>query len=136
MVTIGFILGCLCVLICSGLMTAYSNANKIYLNLESKKSDQSNHFLKIITEQPRLFIGSLKVANSIFITGLCLLFFVHFFDSYEFIDIYKVIIFIICLYIVAKFIPQTIVKPFANEIIIASKPLINFVLKLFGSIAK
>lgn len=135
MVTFGFIFASICVLICSGLMTAYSNANKIYLNLESKKHETNNHYLKIVTEQPRLFIGALKVGNSIFITLLSLLFFTTFLDTYELDDSWKVVVFLMLLYIIAKFIPQTFVKPFANEIILAAKPFIQLILKLFGSIA-
>lgn len=135
MVTFGFIFASICVLICSGLMTAYSNANKIYLNLESKKHDTNNHYLKIVTEQPRLFIGALKVGNSIFITLLSLLFFTTFLDTYEWAAAWKVVVFLVLLYIIAKFIPQTFVKPFANEIIFAAKPFIQLILKLFGSIA-
>ncbi|MDO5636631.1 MAG: hemolysin family protein [Myroides sp.] len=136
MVTFGFIFASICVLICSGLMTAYSNANKIYLNLESKKHETNNHYLKIVTEQPRLFIGALKVGNSIFITLLSLLFFTTFLDTYELDDSWKVVVFLMLLYIIAKFIPQTFVKPFANEIILAAKPFIQLILKLFGSIAQ
>ena len=136
MVTFGFIFASICVLICSGLMTAYSNANKIYLNLESKKHDTNNHYLKIVTEQPRLFIGALKVGNSIFITLLSLLFFTTFLDTYEWAAAWKVVVFLVLLYIIAKFIPQTFVKPFANEIILAAKPFIQLILKLFGSIAQ
>lgn len=136
MVTFGFIFASICVLICSGLMTAYSNANKIYLNLESKKHDTNNHYLKIVTEQPRLFIGALKVGNSIFITLLSLLFFTTFLDTYERDAAWKVVVFLVLLYIIAKFIPQTFVKPFANEIILAAKPFIQLILKLFGSIAQ
>lgn len=117
-------------------MTAYSNANKIYLNLESKKHETHNHYLKIVTEQPRLFIGALKVGNSIFITVLSLLFFTTFLSSYELADGWKVVVFLILLYIIAKFIPQTFVKPFANEIILAAKPFIQIILKLFGSVAQ
>ena len=120
MVTFGFIFASICVLICSGLMTAYSNANKIYLNLESKKHDTNNHYLKIVTEQPRLFIGALKVGNSIFITLLSLLFFTTFLDTNEWDAAWKVVVFLVLLYIIAKFIPQTFVKPFANEIILAA----------------
>ena len=136
MVTFGFIFASICVLICSGLMTAYSNANKIYLNLESKKHDTNNHYLKIVTEQPRLFIGALKVGNSIFITLLSLLFFTTFLDTNEWDAAWKVVVFLVLLYIIAKFIPQTFVKPFANEIILAAKPFIQLILKLFGSIAQ
>lgn len=136
MVTFGFIFASICVLICSGLMTAYSNANKIYLNLESKKHDTNNHYLKIVTEQPRLFIGALKVGNSIFITLLSLLFFTTFLETYEWDAAWKVVVFLVLLYIIAKFIPQTFVKPFANEIILAAKPFIQLILKLFGSIAQ
>ena len=136
MVTFGFIFASICVLICSGLMTAYSNANKIYLNLESKKHDTNNHYLKIVTEQPRLFIGALKVGNSIFITLLSLLFFTTFLDTYVWDAAWKVVVFLVLLYIIAKFIPQTFVKPFANEIILEAKPFIQLILKLFGSIAQ
>lgn len=117
-------------------MVAYSNANKIYLNLESKKTDHTNQYLKTVTEQPRLFIGSLKVGNSIFITALSLLFFTTFLNSYEFDDLWKVLLFLFLLYIISKFLPQTFVKPFANEIILAAKPFIQIILKLFGSIAQ
>jgi len=117
-------------------MIAYSNANKIYLNLESKKNEDKNHYLKTVTEQPRLFIGSLKVGNSIFITVLSLLFFTTFLHSYETDDLWKIVVFLVILYIISKFIPQTFVKPFANEIIVAAKPFIQIILKLFGNIAQ
>src|SRR5690606_28628269 len=78
MITFGFIFYRICVLICSWLKISYSNANKIYLNLQSKKNEDNYHYLKTVTEQPRLFIGSLKVGNSIFITVLSLLFFTTF----------------------------------------------------------
>ncbi len=136
MITFGFIFLSIAVLICSGLMVAYSNANKIYLNLESKKTDADNHYLKTVTEQPRLFIGALKVGNSIFITILSLLFFTTFLNSYEFDDLWKVLLFLFLLYIISKFIPQAFVKPFANEIILAAKPFIQVILKLFGTIAQ
>lgn len=136
MVVFGFIFLSVAVLICSGLMVAYSNANKIYLNLESKKSEDTNNYLKIVTEQPRLFIGSLKVANSIFTTVLSLLFFTTFLISYEFDDSWKVVLFLFLLYIISKFLPQTFVKPFSNDIIIVSKPLIQVILKIFGPIAQ
>jgi len=136
MITFGFIFLSIAVLICSGLMVAYSNANKIYLNLESKKTDADNHYLKTVTEQPRLFIGALKVSNSIFITVLSLLFFTTFLNSYEFDDLWKVLLFLFLLYIISKFIPQAFVKPFANEIILTAKPFIQVILKLFGTIAQ
>lgn len=136
MIVFGFIFLSIAVLICAGLMVAYSNANKIYLNLESKKSESHNHYLKIVTEQPRLFIGALKVASSIFITALSLLFFTTFLNSYEADDFWKVLLFLLLLYIISKFIPQTFVKPFANEIILWAKPFIQIILKLFGSIAQ
>lgn len=136
MIIFGFIIISIAVLICSGLMVAYSNANKIYLNLESKKTDTDNHYLKTVTEQPRLFIGALKVGNSVFITILSLLFFTTFLNSYEFDDFWKVLLFLFLLYIVSKFIPQAFVKPFANEIILAAKPFIQVILKLFGTIAQ
>lgn len=136
MITFGFIFLSIAVLICSGLMVAYSNANKIYLNLESKKTDADNHYLKTVTEQPRLFIGALKVGNSIFITILSLLFFTTFLNSYEVDDLWKVLLFLFLLYIISKFLPQTFVKPFANEIILTAKPFIQVILKLFGSIAQ
>lgn len=136
MITFGFIFLSIAVLICSGLMVAYSNANKIYLNLESKKTDADNHYLKTVTEQPRLFIGALKVGNSIFITVLSLLFFTTFLNSYEFDDLWKVLLFLFLLYIISKFIPQAFVKPFANEIILTAKPFIQVILKLFGTIAQ
>lgn len=136
MITFGFIFLSIAVLICSGLMVAYSNANKIYLNLESKKTDTDNHYLKTVTEQPRLFIGALKVGNSIFITVLSLLFFTTFLNSYEFDDLWKVLLFLFLLYIISKFIPQAFVKPFANEIILTAKPFIQVILKLFGTIAQ
>lgn len=136
MIIFGFIFFSIAVLICSGLMVAYSNANKIYLNLESKKTEANNHYLKTVTEQPRLFIGSLKVGNSIFITALSLLFFTTFLDSYETDDLWKILLFLFLLYIVSKFLPQTFVKPFANDIILTAKPFIQIILKLFGSIAQ
>ena len=136
MVALGFIFLSLAVLICSGLMVAYSNANKIYLNLESKKNETNNHYLKIVTEQPRLFIGALKVGNSIFITALSLLFFTTFLNSYEFDDLWKVLLFLLLLYIISKFLPQTFIKPFANEIILLAKPVIQIILKLFGTVAQ
>lgn len=136
MITFGFVFLSIAVLICSGLMVAYSNANKIYLNLESKKTDVHNHYLKTVTEQPRLFIGALKVGNSIFITALSLLFFTTFLNSYEVDDLWKVLLFLFLLYIISKFIPQTFVKPFANDIILTAKPFIQIILKLFGNIAQ
>src|SRR5690606_4889881 len=84
------------------------------LNLESKKHDTNNHYLKIVTEQPRLFIGALKVGNSIFITLLSLLFFTTFLETYEWDAAWKVVVFLVLLYIIAKFIPQTFVKLFAS----------------------
>ncbi len=136
MITFGFIFLSIAVLICSGLMVAYSNANKIYLNLESKKLETDNHYLKVVTEQPRLFIGALKVGNSIFITILSLLFFSTFLNSYELDDLWKVLLFLFLLYFISKFLPQTFVKPFANDIILTTKPLIQIILKLFGSVAQ
>lgn len=136
MIVFGFIFLSIAILICSGLMVAYSNANKIYLNLESKKADDENNYLKIVTEQPRLFIGALKVGNNLFITILSMLFFTTFFDSYEIDDLWKVLLFLFLLYLISKFIPQTFVKPFANDIILAAKPLIQIILKIFGSLAQ
>lgn len=136
MVTFAFILFSIGILICSGLMISYSNANKIYLNLESKKNESNNTYLKIITEQPRLFIGSLKVGNSIFISVISFLFFVTFFDSYEFDDVWQVLVYLFYLYIISKFIPQTFVKPFANEIILNAKFFIDAILNIFGPIAQ
>lgn len=136
MIIFGFIFLSIAVLICSGLMVAYSNANKIYLNLESKKTEANNHYLKTVTEQPRLFIGSLKVGNSIFITALSLLFFTTFLNTYEADDLWKILLFLFLLYIISKFLPQTFVKPFANDIILTAKPFIQIILKLFGSIAQ
>lgn len=136
MLTLGFVFSSICILICSGLMVAYANANKIYLNLESKKITTDNHYLKIVTEQPRLFIGALKVGNNIFITLLSLLFFTTFLNTYEIDDIWKVALFLFLLYTFSKFIPQTFVKPFATEIILASKYFILFVLKFFGPAAQ
>src|SRR5690606_24343767 len=136
MITFGFILFSICVLICSGLMIAYSNANKIYLNLESKKNEDKNHYLKTVTEQPRLFIGSLKVGNSIFITVLSLLFFTTFLHSYETDDLWKIAVFLIILYIISKLIPQTFVKPFDNENILATNPIIKIIQKILGGKAR
>lgn len=136
MIIFGFIFFSIGILICSGLMVSYSNANKIYLNLESKKNENKNQYLKTITEQPRLFIGSLKVGNSIFITMISFLFFVAFLNSYEIDDLWMIFIFLISLYIISKFIPQTFVKPFANEIIVSSKPFIQIILNIFGPIAQ
>lgn len=136
MIALGFIVCSLGILICAGLMVAYSNANKIYLNLESKKNDTENNYLKIVTEQPRLFIGALKVGNSIFMTVGSFLLFVTYLNTYQPSDWWHVIVFIFVLYVVAKFVPQTFVKPFANEIILAAKPFIQLVIKFFGPIAQ
>ncbi len=136
MITFGFIFLSIFILICSGLMVAYSNSNKIYLNLESKKNEAKNQYLKTVTEQPRLFIGSLKVGNSISITVISFLFFVTFLETYEFSDSWMVLLFLLLLYLISKFIPQTFVKPFANEIILTSKFFIRLILKIFGPAAK
>lgn len=117
-------------------MVAYSNSNKIYLNLESKKNEAKNEYLKTVTEQPRLFIGSLKVGNSISITVISFLFFTTFLKTYEISDSWMVLLFLFLLYLISKFIPQTFVKPFANEIILLSKFFIRIILKIFGPVAK
>lgn len=136
MITFGFIFLSIFILICSGLMVAYSNSNKIYLNLESKKNEAKNEYLKTVTEQPRLFIGSLKVGNSISITVISFLFFTTFLETYEISDSWMVLLFLFLLYLISKFIPQTFVKPFANEIILLSKFFIRVILKTFGPVAK
>lgn len=135
MITFAFIIFSIGILVCAGLMVAYSNANKIYLNLESKKNESKNQYLKTVTEQPKFFIGTLKVGNSICITAISFIFFVTYLNTYHLKDIWLVIAFLFYIYILAKFIPQTFVKPFANEIILVAKPFIQINTKLFGSIA-
>ncbi len=135
MIVFGFVFLSICIIICSGLMVAYANANKIYLNIESKKTESNNNYLKTVTEQPYLFIGSLKICISVFVTLHALLFFTHFYQPSTFKSIWLTIIYIFFMYLFTKFIPQTLFKPFANETLIASKPIIEILLKIFGNTA-
>lgn len=135
MIVFGFVFFSICIVICSGLMVAYANANKIYLNIESKKAETNNNYLKTVSEQPYLFIGALKISNSVFVTLHALLFCNNYLLQINNKSIWLVVSYIFLMYLLTKFIPQTLFKPFANETIIAAKPIIQFLLKFFGNIA-
>src|SRR5690606_10120003 len=49
----------------SSLIAAYTYSNKIFLNLESKKDNITSYTLNVLSENPRLYISSLKAGNTI-----------------------------------------------------------------------
>ena len=113
----------------SSLIVAYTYSNKIYLNLESKKESITSYTLKVLAENPRLYISSLKVGNTICLVIFSFYFFNFFSTNFQQIAItYGELVFwitaifsaTILIYIFSKFIPQTFVKPFANQILVNS----------------
>lgn len=125
----------------SSLIIAYTYSNKIFLNLESKKENITSYTLKILSENPRLYISTLKAGNTI-----ALVIFSFYYISYtelhliqnNSINLLNVLIYIsiavILVYIFSKFIPQTFIKPYANQVILNSNLPIRIIIKLFSPI--
>lgn len=134
-----------CLLVFSSLIVAYTHANKIFLNLESKKESVASYTLKLLTDNPRLYISSLKLGNGLFLVLFCVYFYkwfaevtVSFQQSYTentFLTAYIVLL-IFWVYVVSKFVPQTFVKPYATQIITKYDLLVTIFLKIFSPIAR
>lgn len=129
----------------SSLIVAYTYSNKIYLNLESKKESITSYTLKVLAENPRLYISSLKVGNTICLVIFSFYFFNFFSTNFQQIAItYGELVFwitaifsaTILVYIFSKFIPQTFVKPFANQILVNSNLSVKILIKIFSPITK
>jgi len=137
------LLSLLLILVFSSLIVAYNYSNKIYLNLESKKESVSSYTLKVLAENPRLYITSLKFGNTMCLAIFCFylyqLFETHFFyllPAYgygSYVALF-VVLSTVLIYLFSKFIPQTFVKPFATQIITQSDVLIRFFLKILSPI--
>jgi len=135
----------LLILVFSSLIVAYNYSNKIYLNLESKKESVSSYTLKVLAENPRLYITSLKFGNTVCLAIFCyylyLIFGLHFYNiqtnyGYSTYLALYIIISTVLVYIFSKFIPQTFIKPFATQIITHSDVMIRIFLKILAPIAK
>lgn len=127
----------------SSLIVAYTYSNKIFLNLESKKENITSYTLKILSENPRLYISTLKAGNTI-----ALVFFSFYFINYSesslnviqsdsnfvFTALIYITIAIALVYIFSKFIPQTFIKPYANQILLNSDLPIKIIIKLLSPI--
>lgn len=127
----------------SSLIVAYTYSNKIFLNLESKKENITSYTLKILSENPRLYISTLKAGNTI-----ALVIFSFYYISYTesslnviqsdsnlvFTALIYISIAILLVYIFSKFIPQTFIKPYANQVILNSNLPIRIIIKLFSPI--
>ena len=127
----------------SSLIVAYTYSNKIFLNLESKKENITSYTLKILSENPRLYISTLKAGNTI-----ALVIFSFYYISYTesflnviqsdsnlvFTTLIYISIAILLVYIFSKFIPQTFIKPYANQVILNSNLPIRIIIKLFSPI--
>lgn len=129
----------------SSLIVAYTFSNKIFLNLESKKENITSYTLKILSENPRLYISTLKAGSTI---SLVL------FSFYYFKIVQKILsqttnvseqfntkiiafsIAVVLVYVFSKFIPQTFIKPYANEIILKSNFIIKLIITTFSPITK
>lgn len=129
----------------SSLIVAYTYSNKIYLNLESKKESITSYTLKVLAENPRLYISSLKVGNTICLVIFSFYFFNFFSTNFQQIALtYGELVFwitaifsaTILVYIFSKFIPQTFVKPFANQILVNSNLSVKILIKIFSPITK
>ena len=114
------------------------------MNLESKKENLVSYTLKILTENPRLYISSLKLGNGIFLVLFCY----FFYNNYKFwgafiLETYGTTIFtcvyigitITVVYIFSKFIPQTFVKPYATAILTKYDLWVTLFLKILSPIA-
>ncbi len=133
-----------CILILSSLIVAYTYANKIYLNLESKKESASSFTLKILTDNPRLYISALKLGNGIFLVIFCFAFY-QLYESWSSTLLYTygysvyiavfIAIAVFLIYLLSKFIPQTFVKPYATQIITRYDILVSIFLKLLTPLA-
>lgn len=129
----------------SSLIVAYTYSNKIFLNLESKKENITSYTLKILAENPRLYISTLKAGNTI-----ALVIFSFYYISYtktSFVTIQKdsntilflllhILIATLLVYVFSKFIPQTFIKPYANQVILKSNLSIKIIILIFGPITK
>lgn len=133
-----------CILILSSLIVAYTYANKIYLNLESKKESASSFTLRILTDNPRLYISALKLGNGIFLVIFCFSFYRLYetpantllltYGHFVHIAVFIAII-IFAVYILSKFIPQTFVKPYATQILTKYDTLVSIFLKILTPLA-
>lgn len=133
-----------CIAYFSSLIVAYTYSNKIFLSLESKKESITSYTLKVLAENPRLYITSLKVGNTICIVIFSFYFFAFF--TYHFKEITTkfgenvffiaaIITASIIIYIFSKFIPQTFVKPFANQILMSSNLPVKILIKIFSPVS-
>lgn len=127
----------------SSLIVAYTYSNKIFLNLESKKENITSYTLKVLSENPRLYISTLKAGNTItlVIFSFCYISFAEtslLATSYPEKNIFGVLLYIliaiILVYIFSKFIPQTFIKPYANQVILNSNLAIRIIIKIFSPI--
>lgn len=129
----------------SSLIVAYTYSNKIFLNLESKKENITSYTLKILAENSRLYISTLKAGNTI-----ALVIFSFYYFSYtktSFVTIQKdsnnilflllhILLATLLVYVFSKFIPQTFIKPYANQVILKSNLSIKIIILIFGPITK
>lgn len=135
----------LLILVFSSLIVAYNYSNKIYLNLESKKESVSSYTLKVLAENPRLYITSLKFGNTLCLAIFCYYLYMFFEEYYEYTayqygyGVYLSVFLIagiLLVYLFSKFLPQTFVKPFATQIITNCDLLIRILLKLLSPFTK
>jgi len=134
---------CLCfIAIFSSLIVAYTYSNKIYINLESKKDKITSFTLKILSQNPRLYISTLKTGNTIAIVlfSFLLLNFCkkNFANSIHLAQTWILIIITTTalIYFFSNFIPQTFVKPIANHILKKSNLTVKISIKLLGPLTK
>jgi len=129
----------------SSLIVAYTYSNKIFLNLESKKENLTSYTVKILSENPRLYISSLKAGNTI----LLVIFSFYYINQCQIILsrldtksnhfgfwILAISIAAALLYLFSKFIPQTFIKPFANQILLKSDLLVKICIQILSPITK
>lgn len=124
----------------SSLIVAYTYSNKIFINLESKKQSITSYTLKVLSENPRLYISSLKAGNTISIVFFSFYYIqitevylnTYNFDCSEIITwLFSIATATALVYIFSKFIPQTFARPFANQMLINSNFPIQIILKIF-----
>ena len=127
----------------SSLIVAYTYSNKILLNLESKKDNVTSYTLQILSENPRLYISTLKAGNtlSLVVFSFCYLNYIQkFISNNQPISnlnttwIIAIITAIALVYTFSKFIPQTLIKPYANKIILNTNLLIRVIITLFAPV--
>jgi len=124
----------------SSLIVAYTYSNKIFINLESKKDNVTSYTLKVIAENPRLYITSLKAGNTIafvifsfYYINYTQIFLIRNQDSLIHYFKYLFLAFFL-IYIFSKFIPQTFIKPYANQVLLNCNLPIKIIIKIFSPV--